>query len=250
MPGAHFRWFQLGSVSSPVETASVVLLDIEGTTTPIDFVYKTLFPFAREQMARFMVDHFSNAEIGQAIALLEADHAIEKEGDKPKWERTPEALSRFALWLMDRDRKATGLKALQGLIWKDGYETGELQATLYEDVAPAIHRWTDAGKRVCIYSSGSVLAQKLLFKHTTFGDLTDKLSAYFDTTTGPKRESTSYLKIAEKLGVDSQEVLFFSDIVAELDAATVAGCRVGLVVRDDPPDNPISYPVLRDFQNI
>jgi len=201
-------------------------------------------------MERFVVDHIAHPEVETAIALLEADHTIEPDTDKPDWGRTPERIAHFSLWLMDRDRKSTGLKALQGLIWKDGYGTGELKATLYDDVEPAIRRWAEAGKRVCIYSSGSVLAQKLLFSHTTFGNLTNKLSAYFDTTTGPKRESESYRSIAAQLGVDSHKIFFLSDIVPELDAATEAGLDVGLVVRDDPPDNPSSYQVFRNFENL
>ena len=148
-------------MSSPV-AAKVVLLDIEGTTTPIDFVYKTLFPFARTQMESFVEEQFSSDSVRTAVGLLEDDHAAETEVDVPDWERTPAAVARYALWLMDQDRKATGLKSLQGMIWKTGYASGKLKATLYDDVAPAIRRWNEAGKRVCIYSSGSVLAQKLL----------------------------------------------------------------------------------------
>ncbi len=229
-------------------SARVVLLDIEGTTTPIDFVYVTLFPFARERMADFLDAHFSEDTVQKAVSQLAADHAEETD-TPPPWEATPAAVSRYALWLMDQDRKATGLKTLQGLIWQDGYGSGQIKAPIYDDVLPAIQRWVEADRRVCIYSSGSVLAQKLLFRFTNHGDVTPLLSGYFDTTSGLKTESESYRTIADALKVDPAEIAFLSDRVAELDAATEAGTRVGLVVRDeaDVPENAAGYPVLRDF---
>ncbi len=237
-------------MTSLTDSVKVVLLDIEGTTTPIDFVYKTLFPFARAQMESFVDQHFESTAVRKAIEILEADHATEKETGLPEWSPTAAGASQFALWLMDRDRKATGLKALQGLIWKEGYNTGELKATLYDDVAPAIQRWTTADKQVCIYSSGSVLAQKLLFGHTIHGDLTNQLSGYFDTTTGSKREASSYRVIADQLNVSTHQILFLSDMVPELDAAFEAGLEVGLIARDDLPENPNGFPVLKDFQGL
>lgn len=247
MPGAFIYFIELIHVSLPAE-AKVVLLDIEGTTTPIDFVYKTLFPFARAQMERFISENFES--LAASIDLLEADHAQEQEEDVPSWERSPSAATRYALWLMDQDRKATGLKSLQGLIWKAGYASGELKATLYDDVEPAIRRWHESAKRVCIYSSGSVLAQKLLFAHTVAGDLTSQLENYFDTTTGLKQAAESYRKIAEALHVSCEEIFFLSDSVPELDAASEAGCSVGLAVRDEPPENPNAYTIYNDFVDL
>lgn len=237
-------------MTSLTDSIKVVLLDIEGTTTPIDFVYKTLFPFARERIESFVVQHFETSAVSKAIELLKADHTAENGTDLPEWSPTPTGASKFARWLMDRDRKATGLKALQGLIWKEGYQTGELKATLYDDVAPAIQRWTNDGKQVCIYSSGSILAQKLLFGHSTYGDLTDQLSGYFDTTTGPKRDADSYRAIADQLTVSTDQILFLSDMVPELNAAFEAGLSVGLVVRDTLPENPNGFPVFKDFQDL
>ena len=233
-----------------LSSVSIVLLDIEGTTTPIDFVYKTLFPFAREQVERFISDNFEQASVMAAIDLLHTDHKAESGEEVPIWERTSEASARYALWLMDQDRKATGLKSLQGLIWKAGYASGELKATLYDDVEPAIQRWNAESKRVCIYSSGSILAQKLLFAHTVAGDLTGQLAGYFDTTTGPKQEASSYQKIAQSLAVNCGDILFLSDSVPELDAASTAGCKVGLVVRDDPPENPVAYTIYNHFADL
>jgi enolase-phosphatase E1 len=137
----------------------------------------------------------------------------------------------YLLWLMDRDRKSTALKSLQGKIWKTGFESGELKAALFPDVPPALERWA-AQARIAIYSSGSVEAQKLLFSHTTVGDLTPLISAYFDTRTGAKTAPASYAAIAAQISVAPGEVLFFSDVVRELDAAREAGCRTLLAVRE------------------
>ncbi|MCB1124054.1 MAG: acireductone synthase [Verrucomicrobiae bacterium] len=248
MPGARLHTGKPINVN-PAAEAKVILLDIEGTTTPIDFVYQTLFPFARERMESFVEVNFSTTEMAKAVDQLKEDYDHETESDKPDWSDAPEAVANFCLWLMDRDRKATGLKTIQGLIWKAGYASGDLQATVYDDVAPAMHRWIGAGKRVCIYSSGSVLAQKLLFKHTIAGDLTGLLSAYFDTTTGPKKEAESYRLIASELGIECREIFFLSDNQDELKAAEKAGCSVGLAVRDDPPVGP-SYTTYTDFTSL
>jgi enolase-phosphatase E1 len=137
----------------------------------------------------------------------------------------------YVYWLMDRDRKSTALKSLQGKIWKAGFESGELRGTLFDDVPDAFKRWSrDA--RVAIYSSGSVEAQKLFFRHSTSGDLTPLISAYFDTRTGPKMESASYAAIIHAMHVAPADLLFFSDSVRELDAAREAGCQTRLVVRE------------------
>jgi 2,3-diketo-5-methylthio-1-phosphopentane phosphatase len=137
----------------------------------------------------------------------------------------------YVFWLMDHDRKSTALKSLQGKIWKRGFESGELKGTLFDDVPEALRRWS-AGARVAIYSSGSVEAQKLLFRYSNFGDLTPLIAGYFDTRTGPKMESASYAAIAAAMKVAPAELLFFSDAVRELDAAREAGCGTRLVVRE------------------
>ena len=132
---------------------------------------------------------------------------------------------------MNRDRKSTALKSLQGKIWKAGFESGELKGTLFPDVPEAFRHWSAQGK-VAIYSSGSVEAQKLLFGHTVFGDLRPFISGYFDTRTGPKMESASYASIAKAMGIAPSEAVFFSDVVNELDAAREAGMETRLVVRE------------------
>jgi enolase-phosphatase E1 len=147
---------------------------------------------------------------------------------------------------MDRDRKSTALKSLQGRIWESGYRSGALRSHLYADVRPALERWRSEGKRVAIFSSGSVLAQRLLFAHTPEGDLTPMIDAFFDTTTGPKREAESYRRIAAALGMPPVGVLFVSDVAAELDAARAAGLKTALCVREGEAPPP-GHPVVREL---
>lgn len=206
----------------------VVLLDVEGTTTPISFVTDVLFPYARSHLRAFLQSHSSDAEVGQAVDTLRAEHR--HQSGQPEIGNT-ETLVVYAERLMDRDSKSPGLKALQGLIWKDGYTSGELRGEVFADVPAAFRRWRASGVRVAIYSSGSVLAQRLLFGSTRFGDLTPNLDSYFDTAVGPKREPASFRRIADDLGVNAGSILFLSDIAAELEAARAAGCQVALTVR-------------------
>jgi len=218
-----------------------ILLDIEGTTTPIEFVHQVLFPYARTRVHDYL-------EPGD-IALLRAEYAAEpRSPDLPAW--NPEA---YVYWLMDRDRKSTALKALQGRIWEAGYRAGELKGKgeVYPDVRPALERWHAAGKTIAIFSSGSVQAQRNLFVNTTAGDLSPFLSAYFDTTTGPKREAGSYRQIAAALRQPANAVLFISDVSAELDAARAAGMRTALCVRGAaPPTDSTDHPRIRSFAEL
>jgi enolase-phosphatase E1 len=212
-----------------------ILLDIEGTTAPFSFVAGTLFPYARARLARFLEEHRDDGEVREDLARLRAERERETEPG------VPEDPLDYLFWLMDRDRKSTALKSVQGKIWEDGFESGTLVAPVYPDVPRALKRWKDEGRDVSIYSSGSVLAQKLLFAYTDAGDLTPFLRAYFDTTTGPKREAGSYARIAAALDRKPREVLFVSDIVAELEAARTAGCATALAVR------PGNAPASADF---
>ena len=211
----------------------VVLLDVEGTTTPVDFVYRVLFPYAQARMAAFLAAHASEPEVAADVAALRAEHERDCAAGRtpPAWEAGPAA---YTGWLTEQDRKLTALKSLQGRIWAEGFARGELRGQVYPDVPPALRRWTGAGRRVAIFSSGSVLAQKLLFGHSDQGDLSPLLSGYFDTTTGPKREASSYARIADALGTPPAEALFVSDVVAELDAARAAGFTTALAVRAEP----------------
>lgn len=210
-----------------------ILLDIEGTTTPIDFVHKTLFPFASAKIAEYVSEHFDEIkeEISQLKAEYKTDFTNQIYGRKFD-ENTPEVIADYLRFLIEVDRKSTPLKSLQGKIWQEGYESGELKGVLYEDVPRAFERWHSQGKTIAVYSSGSVLAQKLIFKHSNFGDLSQFISAYFDTNVGHKREKQSYQKIADEIHKRRGEILFASDVIAELEAAQKAGIDPVLVIRD------------------
>lgn len=152
---------------------------------------------------------------------------------------------------MDRDRKSTGLKSLQGKIWEEGYHQGRLLGQVYDDVPPALSRWHESRKDICIFSSGSILAQKLLFGNTPQGDLTPFFKAHFDTLTGPKHLPDSYRRIALGLKQPAPMFLYISDITAELDAARLAGMHAVLCVRPESPDPPnADYPVIRSFDEV
>ena len=217
----------------------VILLDIEGTTTPVDFVYKTLFPYARHRVESFIREHYRDSETQALLAELRSQHEREEsdEAQPPSWhDQTDDtrihSVVKYVHWLMDRDRKGTPLKTLQGKIWQEGYERGELRGQVYVDVPSAFARWRAQGREICIYSSGSELAQQLLFRSTAAGDLTVYISAYFDTRIGAKTEASSYMKIAESLHRKSNEVLFISDAVKEIDAARLASMQTLLCMRD------------------
>jgi enolase-phosphatase E1 len=212
----------------------VYLLDIEGTVAPVSLVSEQLFPYARAHVAGFLKENLSLPEVQSDLKLLAEENRAEPSEDSPTFgiEIRNELHARaYLLWLMERDRKSTALKSLQGKIWKAGFESGALRGTLFADVPEAFARWAKNGK-VAIYSSGSVEAQQLLFRHSTYGDLTSLISGYFDTRTGAKWESASYAAVAAELEVMPHEVLFFSDVVRELDAAREAGCSTRLVVRE------------------
>jgi enolase-phosphatase E1 len=225
---------------------STILLDIEGTTTPIDFVYQILFPYARARLKDFITRHEADEEVRAIVAGLCDEHAIDKSADLPPLrcandpdEEQIEAIVAYGQWLMDQDRKVTSLKTLQGKIWEEGYRSGELKGEVFPDVPPNLRRWREQGKTVCIYSSGSVLAQRLLFAHTGQGDLTKFIQDFFDTKVGHKTEPGSYTRIAGLLGKPS-EILFISDVLAELDAARAAGVQTHLCVRPGNPRQPDS----------
>ncbi|MCB9770510.1 MAG: acireductone synthase [Candidatus Omnitrophica bacterium] len=226
-----------------------ILLDIEGTTTPISFVYDVLFPFARKELRSACIQTM-NPEVEKAVEILKEEW--EKEPDLVKNEIGPfEDGSIYAAYLMDQDRKTTGLKKLQGLIWEEGYREGLLKGIVFEDVPPALKRWTDQGKRIRIYSSGSVLAQKLLFGFSDHGDLTPFIEDYHDTTTGPKKEADSYSRITAAYGLPANEILFLSDNVEELNAAREAGLQTFLAIR--PGNTPVSdhgHPTIETFDLI
>lgn len=227
-----------------------ILLDIEGTTTPNAFVHDVLFPYARARMREFLRAHAAEPEIRAEIEALRCEHAADakraganpSEGAAPpEWPdaawQLPDSAAAYTHWLMDRDRKSTPLKSLQGRIWEAGYRCGELRGQVYPDVPRALARLKQQGRRIAIFSSGSVQAQKLLFGYSDAGDLTPFLDAYFDTTTGPKQDAESYRRIAVALALPPESILFISDVTAELDAARAAGMHTLLSVRSSakPP---------------
>jgi len=215
-----------------------ILLDIEGTTTPIDFVTKTLFPYASRKLEGFLRENAAAGEVRALIQELRAQHAVdERNGLKPPgWRDDSEeerlrSSTTYGQWLISRDSKCTPLKALQGKIWQQGYASGELQGEVYPDVPPAFERWKRQEKRICIYSSGSVLAQQLLFGSVATGDLTRYISAFFDTRVGAKSEAESYRKIAAAVSQEPKDFLFVSDAWKEIEAARAAGTEALLCER-------------------
>lgn len=223
-----------------------VLTDIEGTTTSIAFVYDVLFPYAAARLDEYCSQPDPGPELTEALALLRREHA-EEPGHLPPFGNGAD----YARRLMAEDRKSTGLKLLQGVIWEEGYRTGELWSHVFPDVPPALAAWREAGLRLRIFSSGSVHAQKLLFAHTEAGDLTPFFEGFHDTTTGPKRETASYAAIAQAYALPAGEILFLSDVREELDAAAGAGMRTGMLVRPgNRPAEPGAHPVYRDFEEI
>ena len=247
------------TVNQNESSASLVLLDIEGTTTPIDFVYKTLFPFARARVKDYLSRNWDAPEVQSCLAQLRAERsadasqglnppAIESESAS-EW---IESAVVYVHWLMDRDRKSTPLKAIQGRIWQEGYQAGELLSEVFDDVPPAFARWRRQNKLICIYSSGSALAQKLLFAYTTAGDLSGYIYRYFDTTIGHKIEADSYRRIAEELRLAPAEILFISDVIAELDAARAVGVKTILAIRpgNRPVESPVNHPAVDSFSSL
>jgi enolase-phosphatase E1 len=227
-------------------TIKAILLDIEGTTTPIDFVHKTLFPFAKERIADFVNANF--ADLADEIVQLASENSSDPEYGAALDPASPASVTRYLEYMIDQDRKSTPLKSIQGKIWRGGYENGELKSQVFADVPKAMERWQAARKTVSIYSSGSVLAQQLMFRYTDHGDLTPSILSYFDTTTGPKREPESYRSIVNELGLRFADILFVSDIVAELDAAKTAGCETALCIRDRSEYDPDSiHRIVQNF---
>lgn len=215
-----------------------VVTDIEGTTSSIDFVHQTLFPYAKKHLRAYLQAHADRTRMQQLIDEVEAiEHAeLSVEGAADVLER----------WIAE-DRKLTPLKALQGMIWAQGYAAGELKGHVYADTPDALRRWHAQGLKLYVYSSGSVEAQKLIFGHTEYGDLTPLFAGYFDTRIGAKREADSYRAILAQIGCEGDEVLFLSDVGEELDAARGAGMQTTQMIRDDKAKPFAAHPQAADF---
>lgn len=205
-----------------------ILTDIEGTTTSVSFVYEVLFPYFREN-------------IHKTIELKELKSVQEVFSQTIQWVKdtenrtisTPSEIIEVLNQWSQEDKKITPLKTLQGILWEEAYTSGTIQGHVYDDVAPALKRWKEKGIQLGVFSSGSIAAQKLIFGYSVAGDLTPYFSAYFDTSTGGKREAATYQLIAEKLGILASEILFLSDITEELQAAASAGLQTIQLVRDE-----------------
>jgi enolase-phosphatase E1 len=201
-----------------------ILTDIEGTTSSIEFVHQTLFPYAKAHLRRFLREHAGDEDVQQQLAEVErlTHHALSLDG----------AADVLESWIAE-DRKVTPLKVLQGMVWRQGYESGELKGHVYADTPEVLRRWHAQGLKLYVYSSGSVEAQQLIFGHTDYGDLTPLFSGYFDTRVGGKREASSYRVILQQIALPAAQVLFLSDVGEELDAAGAAGLATCQLIRDD-----------------
>src|SRR5262249_46331329 len=223
------------------------------------FVHEVLFSYARKNLKPYLQKNIDSVELKDDLAKLRSEQATDRQqGLQPPpfvegtREVQIESVNSYASWLIDRDRKSTGLKSLQGKIWRQGYLDGTLKADVFADVPEALERWHRTGLKICIFSSGSVLAQKLLFAHTIAGDLTRYLDEFFDTTVGPKMEVESYRSIAQILQLQPNEVLFISDVVKELDAASKAGMQTLLSVRpgNQAQEMAAAYQSIESFNDI
>ena len=221
-----------------------VLLDIEGTILPKTYVTEVLFPYARKHLATYLHAHQKDQTVRRWAAMCQ--ETIAKESGT--WLSVDDMVGILTQW-MTGDRKHQGLKALQGLIWEEGYRTGVFAPHLYGDVVPALRRWRHEHLQLAIYSSGSEQAQRLLLEHTTEGDLTPLFCCFFDTGIGSKLKPASYGCIADRLEFHPTEVLFLSDAEQELDAAVAAGLLAAQVVR--PGTNPgARHPTISTFDDL
>ena len=218
-----------------------IVTDIEGTTSSLSFVKDVLFPYARARMESFVRDH------GREPAVRRLLDEVVAEAGRPLTEA--ETVAQLRQWI-DEDKKITPLKALQGMIWEAGYRQGDFTGHVYEDAARNLRGWKERGLRLYVFSSGSVQAQRLLFAHSDYGDLTPLFSGYFDTTIGAKREAAAYQKIAAAIAVPAARILFLSDIREELDAARAAGMRTVHVMRDAAAQSSAGHVRAADFNAI
>jgi enolase-phosphatase E1 len=227
-------------------TARCVLLDIEGTVADVRFVYDVMFPFVRREVAEFLAGHWEDDSLKEPLLNIAAESGFRPTSDpwsqqelgrQQAIDNAVDAVNR----LMDSDSKTTGLKALQGRIWESGFRSGTLRSELFDDVLPALRRWQEVGLELRIYSSGSILAQQMFFEHTTQGNLTPMFAAHYDTTIGNKKESISYRRIAEDCKLEPHDILFLSDVPAELIAANEAGMQAIACVRPNNAPLPESY---------
>lgn len=233
-----------------------ILLDIEGTTSSVRFVFEVMFPYAREHVGEYLKRNWEKPELRAALDKLANDvgqtEAASWLGTFDSEPAQRDAVVKAVHQLMDRDAKVTGLKELQGLVWESGFQSGQIVAHLYPDVLPELKAWKATGRRIWIYSSGSIAAQRLFFGHTREGDLLPLFTGHFDTTSGGKKEAESYQRIAAAIGSRPQQILFISDIVDELRAARKVGLETALSVRPEnqPQPQEHGFPVIHSFAEL
>ncbi|MBS3955479.1 MAG: acireductone synthase [Methylomicrobium sp.] len=218
-----------------------IVTDIEGTTSSLSFVKEVLFPYSRQHLADFVRGHADEPDVKNILA--DTEQLLGKKTD------INGLIDQFISWI-DQDQKITPLKSLQGLIWEHGYQTGDFKGHLYEDAQQCLTAWKERGIALYVYSSGSVYAQKLLFGHTGYGDLTPLFSGYFDTQIGGKKEQDSYTAIADQIGLPPLDILFLSDIKEELDASKAAGFKTTWLVREGNLEPGSDHPTAKDFFEI
>ena len=222
-------------------TIKAILTDIEGTTSDIAFVHQVLFPYALEKLPAFVREHAEDAQVAPILQDTR-EHIGQPDATQD------ELIEMFQRWIAT-DQKVTPLKTLQGLIWKSGYEQGDFTGHVYADAVAELKAWKTAGLALYVYSSGSEQAQKLLFGHSDAGDITPLFSGYFDTRLGGKKEQASYTAIADALEVSPADILFLSDVEAELDAAEMAGMDTCLLAREQP-EVTSRHPVAQNFHDV
>jgi enolase-phosphatase E1 len=234
------------------EGISHVLLDIEGTTCPVSFVAGTLFPYAAKHIGAFVESHRDEAAVAELLTA--AVETWKQDGNSEAQQLLAEPGAEVVAYLqllIKQDRKVPELKDLQGLLWAEGYASGDLKGPLFVDVAPALKRWHHQGAVLSVYSSGSIKAQQLLYGHSTEGDLRSLFSHWFDTRTGAKQDVASYQAISEAMGVGSPKVLFISDSLLECEAAHAADMQVLFSDREGNPgrDNG-SFERIRSYEDL
>ncbi|PJZ47349.1 acireductone synthase [Leptospira brenneri] len=237
------------------------LLDIEGTTAPIAFVHQVLFPYAKKRMEEFLKGYqFSEVKLKEVQIEFEKDCSIREEGFLSRFTKAElktktkvldfdsNLIPSYFEYLIEKDRKFGPLKEVQGKIWKEGYESGEIKSTVYSDVPGFLKNAQDLGIQNHVYSSGSVEAQILIYQYSELGDLREYFTSYFDTAVGGKREKESYEKIANQLGSAPNEIRFFTDIVEEAEAASSVGMEVVILNRPgNIPQKPHSFLIWDHF---
>ncbi len=219
-----------------------IVTDIEGTTTSLSFVKDVLFPYADQHMQAFVVAHRQDPAVARLIddVRLETGQAVLSLAD---------AITQLRQWIA-QDQKITPLKAIQGLMWEEGYRNGDFTGHVYEDAVRHLLHWHELGLKLYVYSSGSVYAQKLLFGYSDAGDLTPLFSGYFDTAVGHKRDAAAYQHIIEAIGLPAGEILFLSDIAEELDAAAQAGMKTCCLVRENQSIEHLRHPWVKNFDEL